>query len=103
MLDSLRRVSDIRTRILWNLLRGTLLFLNGIALGGLLTSLSIRSWVLRHCCIDDRWNPAYWDLADDLLPYYVVFGLARLFLTFALLIAWFVGRRWSGPQSQVGR
>lgn len=98
MLDSLCRVSDIRTRLPWDLLRGTLLFLNGIALGGLTTSLLIRNWVLRHCCTDGRWNPAYWDLADDLLPYHVVFGIASFFLAFALLIAWFIGRRRSGPQ-----
>ncbi len=98
MSDDLHGATDNRSPRLWHLFCGILLLLNGVALGGLITSLSIRSSVLRHCCTDGRWNPAYWDLADDLLPYYVGFGIASFFLAFALLIAWFIGRRRSGPQ-----
>lgn len=98
MSNRLYGVTIDKTARFWRLFYRILLFLNGIALGGLITALLIRNWVLRHCCTDGRWNPAYWDLADDLLPYHVVFGIASFFLAFALLIAWFIGRRRSGPQ-----
>ena len=73
--------------------RSVFLFLNGIALGGLAALLVIRGLILQNCCIDGRWLPGYWDLADDLLPFYLVFGGACLLLALGQLIAWAIDRR----------
>lgn len=88
-----------KTTRFWRLFYGILLFLNGIALGGLIVTIGIRHIVMQHCCINGRWNPDdWWAIANDMVPHYVVFGIASPFLAFVLMIVWFVGRRRSGPQ-----
>ena len=75
-------------------LLSVLLMLEGLALGGCITSLMMRNLVSRMMGVyrDPAQVLAVYNLLDHLIPYYFCYGGALLVLTVATASVWFVTR-----------